>query len=367
MSIKNKSFIVNLFLVIVCLYFTPVYFSESDFISAKLVCDNTCVKAGKILKVKTFIESDSNLNVRAFKFVIRYDRSKFSYNNFTAPRGTSRRNFNVRSEDDLLYIEYMCKKSSLLVNPSLDVCNFTFDSRTDTDSCMCKFEFLSFEVIDGYRHNFSLLNLNNLTANIESEAKPNCHLSSLVPTSGKLVPSFNKDILEYDIYVSHDTSFIDFDVCCENEFASSSVSRRKLSSVGKDTKINIIVNDKRAKCKNTYVVNVHRCEKPDLDEKVVKNTSVSTSSSGSCRKPKKSKSKSLDRKLKSYEIKSEDESPESDDTENTNDSNEDYVLLDDNKNSEDSKNYFDERLMVGIFGILVLGGILVYKMIIKNK
>ncbi len=368
MSIKNKSIIVNLFIAVICFYFIPVCFSESNFIGAKLVCDDTCVKAGKSFKVKTFIESDSNLSVIAFRFTLKYDSSKFIYNNFTAPRGTSRRNFNIKAEDNLLHIEYMCKKSNLLVNTNFNVCNFIFDSRANVDSCTCEFEFLDFEIIDGYGRNLYLTNLNNLTVNLEGEVKPNCYLSKLVPSSGELVPDFNKNIFEYDIYASYDTDFIDFDICCENEFANSSVNKRKLAPAGKDTKINITVNDKKAKLKRTYIINVHRCDKPCLEEKTAKDTPLDNSSEKVRKRSKKSKSETLNNKPQPCKTPSQDdESRIDDDNENINVSDDNYVLLDDNKSSEDFKSHFDERLIIGTFVILVLGGLFIYKIIDKNK
>ncbi len=367
MNLKSKNSIISLFIAILCLYFAPECFSESNLVSAKLICDNTCVKAGKSLKVKTFIDSDSKLNINSFKFTLRYDNSKFIYNNFTAPKGTSRRNFNVKSENNLLYIEYMGKRSDLLINSNLNICNFTFDSREDVDSCTCKFEFLSFEITDSSKNNFSLSNLDCLFVDLESEAKPNCYLSKLVPSSGNLVPNFRKDIFEYDVYVDYDTSFIDFDICCENEFAVSNISRRKLAAAGKDTKIDIVVNDKRAKSKLTYVINVHRSEKFTKDKKISKSTFSSKDSSDSFKTSKKSKSDGLSSKSKPYKAESDGSAENINNKDNSDESDSDYVVLDNNKSYEDSKNYFDEKLIIGAFIILVLGGMLVYKIIAKNK
>lgn len=372
MNLKNKNSIISLFVAILCLYFTPECFSQSYPTypaNAKLICDNTCVKAGKSLKVKTFIDSDSKLNINSFKFTVRYDDSKFIYNGFTAPRGTSRRNFNVKSENNLLYIEYMCKRSDLLINPNLNICDFTFDSRKDIDFCICKFEFLSFEITDSNNNHFSLSNLDSLFVDLESEAKPNCYLSKLVPSSGNLVPDFRKDIFEYDVYVDCDTGFMDFDICCENEFAVSNISRGKLAAAGKDTKIDIVVNDKRAKSKLTYVINVHRSKKFIKDKKISKNTFSSKDSSDSFKTSEKSKSDGLNSKSKPYKAESEGsvENINNKDNSDESDSDSDYVVLDNNKSNESFKNNFDEKLIIGAFIILVLGGMLVYKIIAKDK
>lgn len=367
MNLKSKNSIISLFIAILCLYFAPECFSESNPISAKLVCDNTCVKAGKSLKIKTFIDSDSKLNINSFKFTLRCDNSKFIYNNFTAPKGTSRRNFNVKSENNLLYIEYMCKRSDLLINPNLNICNFTFNSREDVDSCECKFEFLSFEITDSNKNNFSLSNLDSLLVDLESEVKPNCYLSKLVPSSGNLVPDFRKDIFEYDVYVDCDTSFIDFDACCENEFAVSNISRGKLAAAGKDTKIDIVVNDKRAKSKLTYVINVHRSEKLIKDKKISKNTFSSKGSSNSRKESKKSKSDGLNSKSKPYKAESEGSAENINNKDNSDESDSDYVVLDNNKSNESFKNNFDEKLIIGAFMMLVLGGVIIYKIITKDK
>lgn len=367
MNLKNKNSIISLFIAILCLYFAPECFSESNPISAKLVCDNTCVKAGKSLKIKTFVDSDSKLNINSFKFTVRYDNSKFIYNNFTAPKGTSRRNFNVKSENNLLYIEYMCKRSDLLINPNLNICNFTFNSREDVDSCECKFEFLSFEITDSNKNNFSLSNLDSLLVDLESEVKPNCYLSKLVPSSGNLVPDFRKDIFEYDVYVDCDTSFIDFDACCENEFAVSNISRKKLAAAGKDTKIDIAVNDKRTKSKLTYIINVHRGEKLIENKKTSKNTFSSKGPSDSHKESKKSKSDGLSGRSKPYRAESEDNDGNINDKDNSDESDSDYVVLDNNNSDENFKNHFNKKFIIGAFIILVLGGILIYKIINKDK
>ena len=367
MKLKNKNFIISLFMVILFLYFTPVCFSVTNPVSARLTCDNTCVKAGKSLKVKTFIDSDSMLNVHSFKFTIKYDDSKFIYNNFTAPRGTSRRNFNVKCENNLLYIEYMCKRSDLLINKNLNICNFTFDSSKDINVCTCKFEFLDFQITDSNKNHFSLCNLDGLSIDVESEAKPNCYLSKLVPSSGELIPEFRKDIFEYDVYVDCETSFIDFDIGCENEYAVSNISRRKLAAAGKDTKINIVVNDNMTKSKFTYIINVHRSDKPVKDKDISKNTCSSKKTSGILKKYEKSKSGGLKDKSKSYKSEDEGGTANIDNKDNGDESVSDYVVLDNNKSDESIKNNFDEKLIIVAFIILVLGGILIYKIIVKDK
>jgi hypothetical protein len=348
-------------MAVLCFCFTPVCFSESDLASVRLVCDNNCIKLGKSFKVKTFIDSDSKLNVNSFKFTVKYDSSKVIYNSFTAPKGTSRKNFNVNSENDLLYIEYVCKKSDLLVDSSLNICNFTFDSKDDADSSECKFEILSFEIADGNKRNFSLSNLDNLTIDFEPVAKANCYLSRLIPSSGRLAPDFSKDIFEYSVDVDHDISFLDFDVYCENEFATSKINRRKLASAGKDTKINIVVNDKKAKSKLTYVVNVHRCEKPVTDKKIAENATAKSKPGTSRKKSEKNKSKSSGDKSKSNKEKSENSGSNGDSTDN-------YIALNNTEgNDNNSKNYFSEKLIGGFLVILVLGGFLIYNKFSRNK
>ncbi|MDR1627770.1 MAG: cadherin-like beta sandwich domain-containing protein [Oscillospiraceae bacterium] len=370
MNRKNKKFIIKLLITVLYFCLAPACFSESDFTSAKLICDNTCAKAGKSLKIKAMINSYSELSVNAFKFTVKYDSGVFNYNNFTAPKGTCRKNFNVRAENDLLYVEYVCKKSDLLVNQSLNICNFTFDSKNDIDPHECKFEFQSFEIVDGNKRNFSLSDWDDLTINFEQIAKPNCYLSCLTPSCGRLVPDFSKDILEYSVNVDYDISFIDFDICCENEFANGEISRRKLASAGKDTKINITVKDKKAKSKLVYVVNVHRCEKSADGKKISEGTPAKNESGTSCKKIKKSKTKSSGDKSKSLKIKPENDNINIDNTDNDSDNDSgtnNYVALDSAQEDDNSKNYFDERLIGGLLVILFLGGLLIYKKFSVNK
>lgn len=360
-------------MTIICFCFASSCFAESNNVSAGVVCDNDCVKVGKSLKIKAFIESEYSLNLTSFRFTIKYDSSKFVYNKFTAPRRTNKRNFNVNVEDNLIRVEYMQKRSGILLDKSLDVCNFIFDSISSVDTCESKFEFVDFEVTDSSRNTFPVTNLRSLTVNIEGEVKPNCYLSRLVPSSGKLVPDFSKDVFEYDIYVSYGTSFMDFDICCENELAVSNVSRRKLAAVGKDTKIQITVNDKKAKSKNIYIVNVHRNNKPSPQERVTANTETNTDSpSKSVRQGNtKNKSKSSTNKSKSRKITSKNENNKNDDSENSNDTNispdSDYVALDENSTDENPKNSIDEKIIVGIVVVVILGGLCVYKIVSKNR
>ena len=90
-------------------------------------------------------------------------------------------------------------------------------------------------------------------------------LESLVPSSGKLSPSFSADTYHYTLDVPYRVSSVTFDAQA-GENGTVSVSRKTLQKAGSTTPITITATSENQKQKTQYVVDVNRAEEPEEPE-----------------------------------------------------------------------------------------------------
>ncbi len=184
--------------------------------------------------------------------------------------------------------------------------------------------------------------LDSFTVSMEDNPEvAKCKLINLSPSEGKLTPSFNPDITEYNLNVSGDTKSIDFNTYPENDSLNVKVSRKKLFAPGKTTVVKIFVSNPWIKgLKKTYTVKVNRDTNVTDKKKEVKssvriknkikskyskiNTSASNKNSSKTRENTSFKNTKEEQKVKnenfvyenSEEFENEEDEEEEDDNEN---------------------------------------------------
>ena len=102
--------------------------------------------------------------------------------------------------------------------------------------------------------------LDSFTISMEENPEvAKCKLINLSPSEGKLTPSFDPDITEYNLDVSGDTKSIDFNTYPANDYLNVKISRKKLFAPGKTTIVKIFVSNPWIRgLKKTYTVKVNR-------------------------------------------------------------------------------------------------------------